>query len=131
MWTGKYYEMKIPMVFVLCVFVLKTECNPDAKRLYDDLMSGYNRLIRPVVNNSDTLTVKLGLKLSQLIDVNLRNQIMTTNVWVNQIPRNSSLVKECFNYRAPVVRSLWSHSGRDKAPELNTCTREKETGNWE
>ncbi|CAG7714166.1 unnamed protein product [Allacma fusca] len=43
--------------------------NPDAKRLYDDLLSNYNRLIRPVGNNSDRLTVKLGLKLSQLIDV--------------------------------------------------------------
>ncbi|GFY61389.1 neur_chan_LBD domain-containing protein [Trichonephila inaurata madagascariensis] len=41
--------------------------NPDAKRLYDDLMSSYNRLIRPVSNNSDTLTVKMGLKLSQLM----------------------------------------------------------------
>ncbi|KAL3227799.1 hypothetical protein MRX96_003758 [Rhipicephalus microplus] len=58
--------------------------NPDAKRLYDDLMSSYNRLIRPVSNNSDRLTVRMGLKLSQLIDVNLKNQIMTTNVWVNQ-----------------------------------------------
>ncbi|XP_018495903.1 acetylcholine receptor subunit alpha-like 1 [Galendromus occidentalis] len=47
-------------------------------------MSSYNRLIRPVGNNSDRLTVKMGLKLSQLIDVNLRSQIMTTNVWVNQ-----------------------------------------------
>ena len=45
--------------------------NPDAKRLYDDLLrkSGYNKLIRPVGNNTDKLTVKLGLKLSQLIDV--------------------------------------------------------------
>lgn len=45
------------------------QANPDAKRLYDDLLSSYNRLIRPVGNNSDRLTVKLGLKLSQLIDV--------------------------------------------------------------
>lgn len=43
--------------------------NPDSKRLYDDLLSNYNRLIRPVGNNSDRLTVKMGLKLSQLIDV--------------------------------------------------------------
>lgn len=41
----------------------------DAKRLYEDLLTDYNRLIRPVGNNSDRLTVKLGLKLSQLIDV--------------------------------------------------------------
>ncbi|KYM80416.1 Acetylcholine receptor subunit alpha-like 1 [Atta colombica] len=58
--------------------------NPEAKRLYDDLLSNYNRLIRPVGNNSDRLTVKMGLRLSQLIDVNLKNQIMTTNVWVEQ-----------------------------------------------
>lgn len=43
--------------------------NNDAKRLYDDLMSSYNSLIRPVANNSDTLIVKMALKLSQLVDV--------------------------------------------------------------
>lgn len=43
--------------------------NSEAKRLYDDLLSNYNRLIRPVGNNSDRLTVKMGLRLSQLIDV--------------------------------------------------------------
>lgn len=43
--------------------------NPDAKRLYDDLLSNYNRLIRPVTNNTDTVVVKLGLRLSQLIDL--------------------------------------------------------------
>lgn len=48
---------------------LVTECNPDAKRLYDDLLSTYNRLIRPVSNNTETVLVKLGLRLSQLIDL--------------------------------------------------------------
>ncbi|EFX72584.1 hypothetical protein DAPPUDRAFT_58854 [Daphnia pulex] len=60
------------------------ESNPDAKRLYDDLLSNYNKLVRPVANVSDALTVKIKLKLSQLIDVNLKNQIMTTNLWVEQ-----------------------------------------------
>jgi len=58
--------------------------NPDAKRLYDDLLSNYNKLVRPVVNVSEAVTVMLKLKLSQLIDVNLKNQIMTTNLWVEQ-----------------------------------------------
>ncbi|KAF5271841.1 hypothetical protein FQA39_LY07981 [Lamprigera yunnana] len=56
--------------------------NPDAKRLYDDLLSNYNRLIRPVSNNTDTVLVKLGLRLSQLIELNLKDQILTTNVWL-------------------------------------------------
>lgn len=46
-----------------------TAANPDAKRLYDDLLSTYNRLIRPVSNNTETVLVKLGLRLSQLIDL--------------------------------------------------------------
>lgn len=57
------------VVGVLCVWGRLSDANPDAKRLYDDLLSNYNRLIRPVGNNSDRLTVKMGLRLSQLIDV--------------------------------------------------------------
>lgn len=70
-------HQKVSLCSVIVLLVLSTLCslfrttvaNPDAKRLYDDLMSSYNRLIRPVGNNSDRLTVKMGLKLSQLIDV--------------------------------------------------------------
>lgn len=50
-------------------FVLGCSGNPDAKRLYDDLLSNYNKLVRPVINVTDALTVKIKLKLSQLIDV--------------------------------------------------------------
>ena len=53
---------------MLCL-VQQGEGNPDAKRLYDDLLSTYNRLIRPVSNNNDTVLVKLGLRLSQLIEL--------------------------------------------------------------
>jgi len=56
-------------VFIALHFATGGLANPDAKRLYDDLLSNYNRLIRPVGNNSDRLTVKMGLRLSQLIDV--------------------------------------------------------------
>lgn len=60
-------------VFIAAVFIALQFstglANPDSKRLYDDLLSNYNRLIRPVGNNSDRLTVKMGLRLSQLIDV--------------------------------------------------------------
>lgn len=57
------------LVALLLSVIGGTVANPEAKRLYDDLLSNYNRLIRPVGNNSDRLTVKMGLRLSQLIDV--------------------------------------------------------------
>ena len=52
-----------------CSDAVVTMGNPDAKRLYDDLLSNYNKLVRPVENTSDHLTVRIKLKLSQLIDV--------------------------------------------------------------
>nr|XP_027228535.1 LOW QUALITY PROTEIN: acetylcholine receptor subunit alpha-L1-like [Penaeus vannamei] len=61
--------------------------NPDAKRLYDDLLSSYNRLIRPVQNNTDTITVWMRLRLSQLIDLNGKNyyiNIQCTNLYIQQ-----------------------------------------------
>lgn len=89
--TKSHISIKLSFFALVCVFpnvaaeIKHVEANPDAKRLYDDLLSNYNRLIRPVVNNSETLTVWLGLKLSQLIEVNLKNQVMTTNLWVPQV----------------------------------------------
>jgi nicotinic acetylcholine receptor, invertebrate len=64
MWS-KFFFSKI------CFSFSFTVCagNPDAKRLYDDLLSNYNKLVRPVVNVTDALTVRIKLKLSQLIDV--------------------------------------------------------------
>lgn len=72
-----------PLLHQSCVSIMPgVAANPDAKRLYDDLLSHYNRLIRPVSNNSQVVTVGLGLHLTQLIDLDLKNQILTTNVWV-------------------------------------------------
>lgn len=51
------------------VLVVPIYGNPEATRLYNDLLTNYNRLIRPVGNNTDRLTVKMGLSLSQLIEV--------------------------------------------------------------
>ena len=57
-----------PSVWLGCVLVLVlmprlttaviNAGNPDAKRLYDDLLSNYNKLVRPVQNTTDPLTVR-------------------------------------------------------------------------
>ena len=57
-----------PETALTLVFVFRGG-NPDAKRLYDDLLSNYNKLVRPVSNISEAVTVHLKLKLSQLIAV--------------------------------------------------------------
>ena len=67
-------SMVLIIALVLAIFAPQAEAvismgNPDAKRLYDDLLSDYNKLVRPVQNTTDPLTVRIKLKLSQLIDV--------------------------------------------------------------
>lgn len=66
--------------------------NPDAKRLYDDLLSNYNKLVRPVVNVTDALTVKIKLKLSQLIDV-VSNDIVATTARVMKRGERTEVVQ--------------------------------------
>uniref|UniRef100_A0A667YBZ0 Cholinergic receptor, nicotinic, alpha 4b n=1 Tax=Myripristis murdjan TaxID=586833 RepID=A0A667YBZ0_9TELE len=54
------------------------------ERLLKDLFAHYNKLSRPVENTSDVVFVHFGLSIAQLIDVDEKNQMMTTNVWVKQ-----------------------------------------------
>ena len=64
-----------PWIRTLVIWIISScwsiHANHDAKRLYDDLLrkNNYNKLIRPVGNTSEKLVIKLGLKLSQVIDV--------------------------------------------------------------
>jgi len=89
------HKMRISLIGIFLLhFAVLSDGNPDAKRLYDEILSGYNKLVRPVKNVTDPVTVKFKLKLSQLIDVNLRNQIMTTNLWVEQFWYDHKLVWE-------------------------------------
>lgn len=59
------------MIFNNIYINLVVIANPEAKRLYEELIKvrSYNKLIRPVKNNSEKLTVYLGLRLTQLLDV--------------------------------------------------------------
>ncbi|KAK2834754.1 hypothetical protein Q7C36_015455 [Tachysurus vachellii] len=52
------------------------------RRLYKDLMQNYNPLERPVYNDSHSLTVHFSLSLMQIMDVDEKNQVLTTNIWL-------------------------------------------------
>ncbi|XP_029773860.1 neuronal acetylcholine receptor subunit alpha-4-like [Suricata suricatta] len=62
------------------------------ERLLKKLFSGYNKWSRPVANISDVVLVHFGLSIAQLIDVDEKNQMMTTNVWVKQVSELGSLL---------------------------------------
>ncbi|XP_004480446.2 neuronal acetylcholine receptor subunit beta-4 [Dasypus novemcinctus] len=76
------------LLFSLVVFSQRGECrmaNAEEK-LMDDLLNKtrYNNLIRPATSSSQLISIQVQLSLAQLISVNEREQIMTTNVWLKQ-----------------------------------------------
>ncbi|KAL3085039.1 hypothetical protein niasHS_010108 [Heterodera schachtii] len=90
--------MRFPPLFALfwfAVFLLSSKvcfvrANEQAKRLFDDLLLPYNRHLRPSVvqptekRRVGLSTVRLKLRLSQIIDVHEIEQIMTVSVWLRQ-----------------------------------------------
>ncbi|XP_014601252.1 neuronal acetylcholine receptor subunit alpha-7-like isoform X1 [Polistes fuscatus] len=52
------------------------------KRLLSNLLDAYNVLERPVGNESDPLVLSFGLTLMQIIDVDEKNQLLITNLWL-------------------------------------------------
>uniref|UniRef100_A0AAN0LHC3 Nicotinic acetylcholine receptor n=1 Tax=Polyphagotarsonemus latus TaxID=1204166 RepID=A0AAN0LHC3_9ACAR len=63
--------------------VFSFQSSEDEERLVRDLFRDYNKLIRPVEMINMTVEVLFSMSLIQLINVNEKNQVMTTNVWLN------------------------------------------------
>ncbi|XP_050313459.1 neuronal acetylcholine receptor subunit alpha-7 isoform X4 [Anthonomus grandis grandis] len=68
---------------ILVVLPGKSHQGQHEKKLLNKLLDNYNVLERPVANESEPLEVKFGLTLQQIIDVDEKNQILTTNAWLN------------------------------------------------
>ncbi|XP_038075477.1 neuronal acetylcholine receptor subunit alpha-10-like [Patiria miniata] len=47
-------------------------------------MRNYNKKVRPVWNSSTVINVSLALSVVQILEMDERNQILTTNVWIEQ-----------------------------------------------
>ncbi|XP_062334615.1 neuronal acetylcholine receptor subunit alpha-9-I [Osmerus eperlanus] len=56
-----------------------------ALKLLNDLMENYSNALRPVEDTDKTLNVTLQITLSQIKDMDERNQVLTTYLWIRQI----------------------------------------------
>ncbi|XP_073994255.1 neuronal acetylcholine receptor subunit alpha-7-like isoform X13 [Rhodnius prolixus] len=74
----------LPVILALTVLLLPrdSEQGPHEKRLLHTLLDHYNVLERPVANESDPLQLSFGLTLMQIIDVDEKNQLLITNIWL-------------------------------------------------
>ncbi|KAM3869042.1 neuronal acetylcholine receptor subunit alpha-10-like [Diretmus argenteus] len=56
-----------------------------AQKLLTDLFSNYTNALRPVEDTDHVINVTLQITLSQIIDMDERNQILTTYLWIRQV----------------------------------------------
>ena len=55
------------------------------EKLVRRLMRPYERSMRPVFNHTDTVTVRMSATLSQIIDVDLRQQKIISTIWLDHV----------------------------------------------
>ena len=73
--------MKTLSIFILLFVLISVHAGANEKRLIRDLFRDYEKLERPVANESTALLVKHGLTLQQIIDVDIEKEVLTSNVW--------------------------------------------------
>ncbi|XP_076878048.1 neuronal acetylcholine receptor subunit beta-3b [Brachyhypopomus gauderio] len=87
--------MKLSVSALFVVIAVVVAANPKAPgqfvslaeredALLRHLFLGYQRWVRPTQHANSTIKVRFGLNISQLVDVDEKNQLMTTNVWLWQ-----------------------------------------------
>jgi hypothetical protein len=74
------------LILMLCyalIAVVRTQKTvPDEQLLISSLLFNYDASARPVYNASQSVEVKFGMSFIQICDMDERNQILTTNVWL-------------------------------------------------
>ncbi|CAI4231441.1 unnamed protein product [Auanema sp. JU1783] len=74
------------------------ESDETLKKLYRQVLAGYQREVRPALRHDFPINVTFVFSLTQIIDVDERNQILTTNAWVRQEWTDYKLVWDPRNF---------------------------------
>ncbi|CAL8290639.1 unnamed protein product [Merluccius merluccius] len=69
-------------LLALAALLQVSEQGPHQRRLLRELLRDYNPMERPVANDSHPLTVRFSFILMQVMNVDEKNQILTTNAWL-------------------------------------------------
>ncbi|XP_035035884.2 neuronal acetylcholine receptor subunit alpha-9-I [Hippoglossus stenolepis] len=56
-----------------------------ARKLLNDLMEDYTNALRPVEDTDEALNVSLQITLSQIKDMDEKNQVLTTYLWIRKV----------------------------------------------
>nr|NP_001232929.1 nicotinic acetylcholine receptor alpha6 precursor [Ciona intestinalis]BAJ65321.1 nicotinic acetylcholine receptor subunit [Ciona intestinalis] len=77
------YVMMTSLLLIVLYNLDAVNSDQVEKQLIEDIMMNYSKLERPIPNHLDTLVVNIKFTLQQIVDVDERNQIITTNAWLD------------------------------------------------
>ncbi|XP_063342475.1 neuronal acetylcholine receptor subunit alpha-7-like isoform X2 [Pelmatolapia mariae] len=69
-------------LLILATLLRVSMQGPYQRFLLKELLRDYNPMERPVANDSHSLTVQFSFTLMQVMDVDEKNQLLTTNAWL-------------------------------------------------
>ena len=67
------------------------ECSHSEKTLVRKLLRDYEPLARPVNNSTKPVTLAIIVTLKQIVDLDERNQILKTNIWLEYYWNDTNL----------------------------------------
>jgi len=78
------WDKMTPSPTTLLLLILGKVClgGPYEKVLLDSLMKNYNTQNRPVLNESMPIDITFGINLQQIVDLDEKNQLLTTCMWL-------------------------------------------------
>ncbi|XP_043359871.1 neuronal acetylcholine receptor subunit alpha-10 [Dermochelys coriacea] len=83
------FASQFPSSFAVCLLSIYLGCSGAqgkfAYKLLHDLFANYSNALRPVEDTDRVLNVTLQITLSQIIDMDERNQVLTAYLWIRQV----------------------------------------------
>lgn len=86
--------MMIRCIFFIYLIILSLtsiECSPSEKTLVRKLLQDYEPLARPVNDSRMPVTLTIIVTLKQIVDLDERNQILKTNIWLEYYWNDTNL----------------------------------------
>ena len=74
--------MLLSLWMLLSILCLSYQ-SPVEDRLHKKLLHNYNTESRPVFNEWDTMNVTFGIELSKIIELDEKNEMLHTNLWLS------------------------------------------------
>ena len=75
-------------------------------------MANYNNKARPVIDYSETIMVNFSISIIQLLDMNIKDQQMTTAIWLDFTCKSWSIYKYFQVYKILFISKVFLRDGR-------------------